>query len=112
MTNPVGVELRCVVKCAFTNSDSVIFKRENEDQKKFELKKKVKNKFSSVCPTFVFEHKLYIILISQINILHKLYSHVRYEMTYHHKKFQNFSIKTLTIMACPNFKKWLWAFRE
>ena len=46
-----------------------------------------------------------------MNILHKFYSHVRYEMTYHHKKFQNFSIKTLTIMACPNFKKWLWAFR-
>ena len=74
-------------------------------------KKKVKNNFFSSCPTFVFDQKLFITLASQINILHKLYSHVQYAMTYHHKKFQNFNIKTLTIIACLNFKNWLWAFR-
>ena len=74
-------------------------------------KKKVKNKFLSSCPIFVFDQKLFITFVSQINILHKLYSHVRYAMAYHQKKFQNFNIKTLTIIACPNFKDWFWAFR-
>ena len=40
-----------------------------------------------------------------------IYSHVCYAMAYYHKKFQNFNIKTLTIIACLNFKNWLWAFR-
>ena len=73
------MELRDVVNCAFTNFDSILFKRVKEDQKKAELKENICiYMFSSRCPTFVFEHKLYIILISQINILHKLYSHVCY----------------------------------
>ena len=76
------------------------------------IKKKVKNNFFYNCPTFVFDQNMFIPLVSQINILHKLYSHVCYAMTYHHKKFQNFNIKTLTIIACPNFKNWLWACRN
>ena len=80
--------------------------------KKIQLKKKVKTNFFSSCPTFIFYQKLIITLVSQINILRKLYSDVRYAMAYHHKKFQNFNIKTLTIIACPNFKNWLWAFRD
>ena len=61
--------------------------------------KKVKNNFFSSCPTFVFDQKLFINLVSQINILHKLYFHVHYAMAYHHKKFQNFNINTLTITS-------------
>ena len=80
-------------------------------KKKFQFKKKVKIKFFSSYPTFVFDQKLLITLVSQIIILHKLYSHVFYAMAYHYKKFQNFNIKTLTIIAYPNFKTWLWAFR-
>ena len=80
-------------------------------KKNIQLKKEVKNKFFSSYPTFIFDQKLFITFVSQINVLHKLYSHVCYAMAYHHKKFQNFNIKTLTIIACPNFKNWLWAFR-
>ena len=36
---------------------------------------------------FVFDQKLFITLVSQINILHKLYSYICYVMAYHHKKF-------------------------
>ena len=36
---------------------------------------------------------------------------VRYAMAYHDKKFENFNMKTLTRIACPTFKNWLWAFR-
>ena len=88
-----------------------MFRNLKKKTKKNLMKKKVKNKFFSTCPTFVFDQKLFITLVSQINILHKLYSHVRYAMAYYHKKFQNFNIKTLTIVACSNFKNWLWAFR-
>ena len=56
------------------------------------------------CPTFVFDQKLFITLVSQINFLRKLYSHVCYEKASQHRKFQTFSIKTLTTIACPNFK--------
>ena len=80
----------------------------NLKKTKKKLKKKVKNNFFSICPTFVFDQKLFITLVSQIN---KLCFHVHYVMAYHHKKFQNFNIKTLTIIACLNFKNWLWAFR-
>ena len=83
------------------------------------LKKKTKNNFNwkkkstffSTCLTFVFDQRLFLSLYSQINILYKLYSHVRYEMAYHQKKFQKINIKTVTIRACLNFKNWLWAFR-
>ena len=88
----------------FRNLKKKIEKNSNE--------KKVKNDFFSSCSTFVLDQKLFIILVSQINILHKLYFHVCYAMAYYHKKFQNFNIKTLTIIACPNFKNWLWAFRS
>ena len=68
------------------------------------LKKKTKNNFNkknvnffgSNCPTFVFVQNLFITLVSQINLLHKLYFHVCYERAYDDKKFQNFNIKTLT----------------
>ena len=80
-------------------------------EKNFNLKKKSKIIFFSSYPTCIFDQKLLITLVSQIIMLHKLYSHVRHAMAYHHKKFQNFNIKTLTIIACPNFKNWLWAFR-
>ena len=80
-------------------------------EKYFKFFKKVKNKIFCSCPTFIFDQKLFITLVSQIIMLHKLYSHVRHAMAYHHKKFQNLNIKTLTIIACPNFKNWLWAFR-
>ena len=73
-------------------------------EKKNLMKNKVKNNFFSSCPFFVFDQKLFITLVSQINILHKLYSHVHYAMAYHHKKFQNFNIKTLTIIVCLNLK--------
>ena len=76
------------------------------------LKKIVKNFKNSSCPIFVFDQNLYIIFFSKIRILHKLYSHVCYAMAYHHKKFQNFNIKTLTIIVCPNFKNWLWTFKD
>ena len=80
-------------------------------EKNFNSKKNSNFFFFSSCPTFVFDQKLLITLVSQIIILHKLYSHVCYAMAYHHKKFQIFNIKTLTIIACLNFKNWLWAFR-
>ena len=89
-----------------------MFRILKKNKKKIQLKKKVKNNFFSSYPTFVFNQKLIITLVSQINILYKFYSHVRYAMAYDHKKFQNFNIKTLTIIACPNFKNWLWAFRS
>ena len=81
-----------------------MFRNLKKKKNKIQLKKKVKTNFFSSCPTFIFDQNLFITLVSQINILHKLYSHVRYAMAYHHKKFQNFSIKTLTIIANPNFK--------
>ena len=89
-----------------------MFRNLKKKTKKISIEKKTQNKFFSSYPTFDFNQKLFITLVSQINILHKLYSHVRYAMAYHHKKFQNFNIKTLTIIACPNFKNWLWAFRD
>ena len=88
-----------------------MFRNLKKTEKKIQLKKRVKKKVFSSCPTFVFDQKLFITIVSQINILHKLHSHVRYGVAYHHKKFQKFNIKTLTIIACPNFKNWLWAFR-
>ena len=36
--------------------------------------------------------------------LHKLHSHVLYEEIYQYKRYQKFSIKTITRIACPNFK--------
>ena len=81
----------------------------NLKKTKFQLKKESKITFFCICPTLVFDQKLFISLVSEIYILHKLYSHVRYKNAYHHKKFQNFSIKT--IIASPDLKNWLWAFR-
>ena len=81
-----------------------MFRNLKKIEKKIQLKKKSKIKNSSY-PTFVFDQKLFRFLVSQINNLHNLYSHVRYAMAYHHKKFQNFSIKTLTIITCLNFIK-------
>ena len=81
-----------------------MFRNLKKKTKKIQLKKKIKNNFFSSYPTLVFDQKLFITLVSQINILHKLYSYVCYAMAYHHKKFQNFNIKTLTIIACRNFK--------
>ena len=69
-----------------------------------EENKKSKIYFFGNCSTFIFDQKLCITLAFQINFLHKLYSHVRYEKAYHYKKFQNFNIKILTIIAYPNFK--------
>ena len=51
----------------------------------FQLKKKVKDNFFCNYPTFIFEQKLFIIHVSQMNILHKLYFHVRYKKAYHYK---------------------------
>ena len=59
--------------------------RNLKKKEKNSIEKKVKNKFFSSCPTFVFDQKLFITLVSQVNILHKLYSHVCYAMAYHHK---------------------------
>ena len=36
--------------------------------------------------------------------LHKLHSHVHYEMVYQYKRFQKFSIKTLMRVAFPSLK--------
>ena len=36
--------------------------------------------------------------------LHILHSHAHYEEVYKYKRFQKFSIKTLTKIAYPNFK--------
>ena len=36
--------------------------------------------------------------------LEKLNFHVHYKEVYWYKRFQKFSIKTLTRIACPNFK--------
>ena len=36
--------------------------------------------------------------------LHKLHFHVHYEEVYEYKRFQKFSIKTLTRIGCPNVK--------
>ena len=52
----------------------------------FSLKKEVKNTFLLAAP-IVFFSKLIIILVSQINILHKLHLHVYYENVYNHKSF-------------------------
>ena len=65
---------------------SYVQKLEEEDLKQIKLKKKGKNNFFSSRPTFVAAQRLFLILMSQINVLHKLYSHVHYAMTYHHKK--------------------------
>ena len=88
-----------------------MFRNLKKKTKEDSNEKKVKNNFFCNYPTFVFDQKLFITLVSQINFLHKLYSHVHYEKAYEHKKFQNFNIKTLTTIACPNFKNWFWAFR-
>ena len=86
-------------------------KKKKKREKKIQLKKKSKIIFFWL-PYFVFDQNLLIPLVFQINILHKLYCYVHYAMAYYYKKFQNFSIKILTIIACPNFKNWLWAFRS
>ena len=88
-----------------------MFKNLKKKIEKYSIEKKSQKQFFSSCPAFVFDQKLFITLVSQINILHKLYSHVCHAMAYHHKKFQNFNIKTLITIACPNFENWLWAFR-
>ena len=36
--------------------------------------------------------------------VHKLHSHIHYEEAYLCKKSKKFSIKTLTTIACPNFR--------
>ena len=62
-----------------------IQKLEEEELQEIQLKKETEDKFLSTCPTFVADQRLLIIFISQINNSHKLYSRVRYELTYHHK---------------------------
>ena len=64
-----------------------MFRNLKKKTEKNSIEKKSKKKVFSSCPTFVFDQKLFITLVSQINILHKLHFHVRYGMAYHHKKF-------------------------
>ena len=39
-----------------------------------------------------------------MNSLHKIHFHVHYEEVYQYKRFEKFSIKTLTRIGCPTFK--------
>ena len=55
-----------------------MFRNLKKRTKKFNLKKIVKNNFFANYPTFVFDQKLFITLVSQIKFLHKLYFHVLY----------------------------------
>ena len=75
------------------------YELDEEYHKKPQFQKKINFFFFRSCPTFVFDQKLFIILVSQINFMHKLYFDVHYETAYHHKKFQNFSIKNLTTIT-------------
>ena len=85
---------------------------ENLKKKKNSIERKSQKHLFCNCPIFIPDQKLFTTLISQINFLHKQYFHIRYEKAYQHKKFQNFNIKTLTIIACVNFKNWFWAFSD
>ena len=81
-----------------------MFRNLKKITKEISILKKSQNNFFCNYPTFVFEQNLFIILVSQINFLHRLYFHVHYEKAHKQKKFQNFNIKTLTTIASPTSK--------
>ena len=61
--------------------------------------------YSWSSPIFVFDQKLYSIFVSKINFLHQVqYITLHYKKAYYHKKFQNFSIKTVIIIAYETSK--------
>ena len=61
--------------------------------KEYQLKKEVTNYFFYSHSIFFFLNQIFAQII---------FPYI--EKAYEHKKFQNFSIKTLTAIACPNFK--------
>ena len=77
-------------------------KRREEERKNTEKEKNVRNEFLSSCPSIICDQELFIILVFEMNRLHKLYYHVCYAMAYYHKKFQNLNIGTRTVIACLN----------
>ena len=71
--------------------------------KKSKFKKNLKIKKILATRVSFFAQKLLILFFLWMISLHKLHSHVHYEKLYQYKRFQKFSIKTLTEIGCPNF---------
>ena len=67
------------------------------------FKKKLKIKSILAALVLFFAQKLHIISFLQMISLHKIHFHVHYEEVHPYKRFQKFSIKTLTRIGYPNF---------
>ena len=73
-----------------------MFRNFIEKEKLILIEENSYNKIFSTSTMF-FSKNLFITIVLQNNILHKLHSHVHYEKAYQHKKFQKFNIKTLIL---------------